>query len=342
MKVIELYNLKSGLKSPLPSDTLWGNICWAIKYLYGDQQLSAFLNSYSNGTPELIISSSFPFIKNADKSIYFFPRPLLPHRSFYKIIKGTADKPLSEKLKDMVNRKDRKSILYIEQDFFEKILMGEADYEDQELSTTIPSPALVPESITRNTINRLQGSTLEINGTGQLFTEDHYFVVHTGSKNKSAEAGLFFLAHDNTEGKLEAALRLLSHIGIGGNRSVGKGVFDFTIADVQLNEPQNANALLNLSLYLPAETELNEYKKKPFLMNYELEQRKGFYGMLRNGRYEKNPVVYFKEGSVFPFISQKVFGKNIIEKAAGTYPLHRYGLTLMLKIVINEEKYREE
>ncbi len=341
MKLVELYNLKSGLKSTLPSDTLWGNLCWAIKYLYGDEELREFLNSYVNGNPQLIVSSTFPFLKKSVETIYFFPRPILPLRPFDEIQVNIESKSLSDKLKDMAQRKDHKNILLIEQSLFEKIINGEADYEDECFKQTVNYPAIISNSIIRNTINRLQGGTLEINGTGQLFTEDEYYIQYNAPDTKGTETGLYFLVVDHTQGKLQAALRLLSHIGIGGNRSIGKGVFEFRITDLQIRQPPNANALLNLSLYLPENNELKKYLSKPFLLNYQLEQRTGYYGHLVRGKYKKKAVTYFKEGSVFPLINQNVYGKNLIENHGGPYPLHRPGIALMIKMFINEQKYRK-
>lgn len=341
MKIVELYNLQSGLKSPMPSDTLWGNICWAIKYLYGDSKLQEFLNSYSSDTPELIISSSFPFVKTGNKTTRFFPRPLLPHKPHDYIRKKTDEKTLSEKIQDMVKRKDQKDVLFLEQSFFEEVLNGKTDYENM---PSFKSPKMFANSITRNTINRLRGGTLEINGTGQLFTEDEFFIHYTADdkEDEKNEVGLFFLAIDNSNGKLEGALRLLSHIGIGGNRSIGKGAFDFSVHDFKINEPAHPNALLNLSLYHPAIDDIKYYKQHPWLFNYQLEQRKGYYGELQNGVYEKNPVVYFMEGSVFPIPEQQkpFYGKNITENN-GAYPVHRYGIGFMFKMFIDEKNYRQ-
>ncbi|HXH17927.1 MAG TPA: type III-A CRISPR-associated RAMP protein Csm4 [Chitinophagales bacterium] len=341
MKIIELYNLKGGLKSPLPSDTLWGNICWAIKYLYGDNDLTGFLDSYSTDQPALIVSSSFPFVRQKAQTIRFFPRPILPFKPFDDIQKKNKDKPLAEKITDMSTRKDQKDITLLDQSFFEKVIQGQADYEDM---PSFKLPRIVATSITRNTIDRLRGGTLEINNTGQLFTEDEYFIQYSSGddEKEEAETGLFFLALDKTDGKLEAALRLLSHIGIGGNRSIGKGAFDFSVNDFEISEPAHPNALINLSLYVPADDELGYYKQHTLLFNYQLEQRKGYYGELQNGVYEKNPVVYFKEGAVFPLPEQQkpVYGKNITENN-GAYPVHRYGIGFMLKIFIDEKNYRQ-
>lgn len=336
-KIIYLSNITNGLKSPLPSDTLWGNICWAIKWLYGDEDLKIFLDSYMNGTPQLLISSSFPFLKKSNNTTCFFPRPILPHKSFDYILSRNEHKTLSEKIQGMVKRKEQKDIWFLEESYFEKVLAGTADYDELPVFN---APKLFAHSITRNTIDRLRGGTLEINGTGQLFTEDEFF-IQGPVNDESTESGLFFLSIDNTGGKLEAALRLLGHIGIGGNRSIGKGSFEFHMEDFEISEPAYANAMLNLSLYIPTKDELSQYLQQPFLFNYHLEQRKGFYGEVINGTYEKHSLTYFKEGSVFPIIhnEKNFYGKNILNKNSGPYLPHRYGFGFMIKMFINEKSY---
>lgn len=329
-KIIYLFNLHSGLKSTLPSDTLWGNICWGIKFLYGDEELKKFLGSYQSGSPELILSSTFPYYRNENEITRFFPRPILPLKSYNAIIKENEGKTVCQKVADITGRKEKKDVHFLEESFFKKIINGESDYDSLEVTEY---PKITAGSITRNTIDRIRGGTLEINGTGQLFTEDEFF-VHFESEEE-VEAGLFFLAKDNTNGKLEAALRLLSHIGIGGNRSIGKGAFEFDVKSFEIQEPAKANAMLNLSLYYPEKTEIDEYKKSPALFNYQLEQRRGYYGELVNGSYQKPPVTYFSEGSVYPFMNKEVYGSNKIWKGKN-YDIHHYGFAFMFKMKINQ------
>jgi len=64
--------LRSGLRTPLQSDTIFGHLCWGIRYLEGDgqQALEAFLDRYDSGDPPMLISCAVP------KG--FLPRPVLP------------------------------------------------------------------------------------------------------------------------------------------------------------------------------------------------------------------------------------------------------------------------
>ena len=68
------YNvtLLSGLRTPLQSDTIFGHLCWAIRYLEGDEgkMLEAFLHRYDSGEPPILLSCAMPE--------GFLPRPVLP------------------------------------------------------------------------------------------------------------------------------------------------------------------------------------------------------------------------------------------------------------------------
>lgn len=337
MKIVYLYNWKNGLKSALPSDTLWGNLCWGLLYLFGEDTLQKFLNSYNSEQPELIISSTFPYYQTSKYKKLFFPKPLLPLSTSDKL-PLESNQTVQEKIQNMSQRKKLKKYQHIEYNDFQKILSNSYNIQNVALEK---APTLVNYSITRNTINRFSGGTLKKEDTGQLFVEDFYFIdtqidysysETTDYTNEVLEDGLFFLCHDKTEGKLEAVLRLLSHWGIGGNKTIGKGIFELRIEEIELMEPQNANAMINLSLYHPTQEELKYYKSQNLLFHYQLEMRKGYYGkeMIEN-KYEKKPLFYFKEGSLFPLLEKEYYGKNVIELEK----IHRYGMPLMIKIFVS-------
>ena len=73
---MKTYKLKlricSPLQTPLQPDTLFGHLCWSIRYSDGDPALQAFLESYAD-TPPVVLSGAFPD--------GFFPAPLLPNPS---------------------------------------------------------------------------------------------------------------------------------------------------------------------------------------------------------------------------------------------------------------------
>ena len=120
LKIVYLKPL-SGYKTSLRSDTLWGLLCWGIRHLYGEQRLEAFLRSYTEGSPEWIISSTFPYKHDGKKRIPFFPKPFLPDTA--------TSIDISEKDKLRLRKKVKK-MSWLEHSDFEKTLKGELTQKD--------------------------------------------------------------------------------------------------------------------------------------------------------------------------------------------------------------------
>ena len=65
---------KSAFGTPLKGDTLFGQLCWAARNIYGIDRLTLLLDGYIAGRPYAVISDAFP----AD----YLPRPSLPTHWF--------------------------------------------------------------------------------------------------------------------------------------------------------------------------------------------------------------------------------------------------------------------
>lgn len=323
----------------LRSDTLWGLICWAIRNIYGNNELEKFIETYQANSPEFIISSTFPFtvIQNGEKTPYF-PRPILPLNEFKPPDKR---KKSSENVADSSLRKKVKKVTLLKKELFEDFINSKINNEHiisfikNKVQAIFP-PVLQTESVTHNKIDRINQGTLKINEVGQLFhSNEMYFDIMDETNIK---AGLFFLAKGNID-KLITVLRWLSHVGIGGDRSTGKGFFKFEVEDFSLNEPTDYNSVTNISLYYPTKEELQLFKNKPYF-NYQLEERRGYIGFLKYNRFDKPATIMFKEGSVFPAIKNHQYGSNTIVKQADEnaglfHNVYQYGLGFMIKTKIN-------
>ena len=62
--------LRSALSTPLSADTLWGHVCWGIRYQSGREVLEEWLARYDTGPPPLVMSDPLP--------AGYWPRPVLP------------------------------------------------------------------------------------------------------------------------------------------------------------------------------------------------------------------------------------------------------------------------
>jgi len=320
MKLTAVYlEPQNGYKTPLRSDTLWGMLCWAIRSVHGEPTLERFIADYNEGKGAFSLSSCFPYVELDGVKTHYFPLPQIYN-----------DNPLQAEsfddcVREMTIRKDiKKNLKYIKQELFEQILRGEKLPDDTTLIKLEKPPASASLPVTRNTIDRVKGGTLERDGRGQLFHVDEYHLTN--------KTGLFFLVKGDIAPLLRGALNYLSHTGFGGDRTVGKGWFKIHHDEnFTLNEPAGANACTTLSLYHPndekddEEVEYFEQEKFKDILNYTLELRGGKLGFFNYKQVRKDAILMFKEGSVFPLKNNTTqYGKNPIVLSPD--PVHNPGL----------------
>ncbi|MEL6699909.1 MAG: RAMP superfamily CRISPR-associated protein [Bacteroidota bacterium] len=230
---------QSTFRAAYRSDTLWGLLCWGIRIVYGKDRLEEYLDSCLQNKPEFIISSAFPFEQKNGEKTCFFPRPVLPPFQQEKTSGNSSKKDEAFSIKD---RKKLKKVSLLPQDFFLRLLRGEVS--GQQLRNEIIGikdqyavPQLGKIHVTHNTIDRRLGGTFKPEGkAGLLFhTEDRYVLPDHESDNDGNDpmevsAGLFFLLSYDQKAEynfLNPVFALFSDIGMGGDRSIGKGFFDF-------------------------------------------------------------------------------------------------------------------
>lgn len=62
--------LRTALGTPLAGDTLFGQLCWAVREAHGEAELDRLLDGYGQGQPWLVVGDGFP--------AGFLPRPTVP------------------------------------------------------------------------------------------------------------------------------------------------------------------------------------------------------------------------------------------------------------------------
>jgi CRISPR-associated protein Csm4 len=305
---------KATFRAELRSDTLWGHLCWAVRNVYGQQELEKFIHDES-----FVISSTFPYLEIGEKKIEFFPKPLRyePPQAI------NPDLSFEAKLKEMTKlKKVKKASNWLSKFQFEQFINGQ---DVQEENRELPRQKSV--AITRNRIDRVKGGTLKVGEAGQLFhIEENYF--------EQENTGLFFLAKGNDFNLLEGGLRYLNHIGFGGDRGTGKGSFEVSEPqNFDLKEPQQANFQTNLSLYNPTEEE-SQFFENQESSSYQLDDRQGRLGFLNYANVRKNAFLFFKEGAYLPCSERNTFGKLLEVTTQITLPhkVYQYGKGFMIKI----------
>lgn len=258
----------------LHSDTLSAALV-AMKVRHGaSESLKEFLDSFT-------ISSAFPFVGNH----YFLPRPL----GKLNVIFNDCD--------EYVSRKKIKSIKFIEQGIWNKMISGKQIVTsinqlkngfllDNHSDFKQPYKSSVHQRVT---IPREEGKDAE-----PFFFDWTFF---------QKEAGLYCLT-DATGSKLEDLVQLfqwLGEYGIGTDKNVGGGKFSIETEKFVIEEPTDSNGKMLLSLYIPTEDEI---KNSIHLEDskYELCLRGGYMAGSQENDFwhlRKKSIYMFNVGSVF-------------------------------------------
>lgn len=311
MKIVYLKP-KSSFRNPLRSDSLFGLLCWGIEQVFGEEKLKSALNNFKERKPPFLISSAFPFKEQQGRKIRYFPKPTL------KPVNVEAD------AKKMAMYKTFKKVRWMSEDIFFRLRRGELslqEFFDKKMWENIEQPVKGAIPVMHNNIERITGASTKL-----FYTEE--FFIDNG--------GLFFLldiSDQRMESMFEGIFQFYSHVGFGGDASTGKGSFDFVLEDYpHLETIEDAEGLLNLSLYLPSETEIKSIKNKPHQTWYKLETRKGKSGgrFYTSANVWKKSVTVFSEGSAFPKMNNNgVYGAfPVVQDFA--FPVYYYGYGMMI------------
>lgn len=303
------------------SDTLFGSICWAIRYLHGEEVLADFLKKYQT-FPPLIISSGFP--------TGWFPKPVRESLSREQVktiaeeIYGNASK---KNLVDLIKtlKESKKSVLVNQQDF-EAIINGlsETNYfkkyihkDDKKIRVPIQT------TVYKNTINRATGRTRQ---DGGLFTQDETFY------DEESTISIFVKVNEYDADFLKNIFEFISFSGFGKRKSVGKGQFEIIkLKDYKFKSPDSPNAFVSLSSYIPSVGDPSDGW-------YELMVKYGKLG----GNYAnctkinpfKKPLRMFKPGAVFRTNDVNEYYGQIIQNVHENRNIVHYGLAFPVRMKI--------
>ncbi len=251
-----------------------------------------------NGDLGCTISGLFPYCKKGDKVDYYFPKPLSTRLS------PTLDNDA---------RKAMKKQAWLKQSLFEQVLQGKELSEKQEMPEIFHA-----EESARVCVSRFGEQNAE-----PFYMERLYF---------ADGAGLYFIAHDKTE-LIDKALPLLALEGIGTDRNVDNGAFEYKQDSIVINVPDNAEYVVSLSTFIPnSKEQLN--KALAGHAAYELIRRGGWITDAEGQGLRKNAVYAFAAGSVLAGLKT---GDGAIVNLApqGVYtqhPVWRCGKTICLPI----------
>ena len=289
-------------------------------------------NLPEDGDLGFTVSSLFPYFqKDKDSApVYFLPIPMRAKQA------ELADASMAKKVK---------KVQWVESALFSKVLSGESLFDN-----------------TGKYLPYIQGSYLttyelpeDVNGNKEFVRSEVSQRVTLKSRTGEEDAkpfyvdkvlfrhhaGFYFMAEGDTT-LLEKALRLLSLEGIGTDRNVGYGFFEFAVDTLSVDLPQRANHQLSLSLFIPESKEQLETLMNSELDAYDFVRRGGWITTYPYMTLRKNAVYGFLPGSVFHKDEDKaatVIGKIVDLKPTAVdveimHHIWRNGKSIMLPIIL--------
>ncbi|MDR3272568.1 MAG: type III-A CRISPR-associated RAMP protein Csm4 [Flavobacteriaceae bacterium] len=263
----------------------------------------------NNGDLGFTISSLFPFYQQdkESKAVYFLPKPL---------------KSELPNLKDVENAKAIKKVQWIDIDDFSDFLNGKANIGDK--SELIKGDYFVSKAhlivgkddkgkdvaFDNKFIDTKVSPRVTVSRTGQedaipFYMDRVYFKDHSG---------LFFLVEGDTK-LLDIAIDILQYEGVGTDRNVGNGFFEYnklSKSEIEINYPDDSEYVISLSMYIPENKQQLDGMLAGENVAYDFIRRGGWITTPPHISFRKNAIYAFTPGSIFsaeanqPFIQGKI------------------------------------
>lgn len=316
--------LRSALGTPMQSDTLFGHLCWQVRFEEGDTGVRRFLAPFLAGEPLFVFSDAFPE--------GLLPRPLLP----------MAPAPAASTAEYATMKRWNKGAFIRESDFL-ALVRGE---------NVRPEPVadLWEEHETPHAaIDRLSWTT---SGEGGQFYQTYAQALRAGavrgpdrsrplspaSRALQEETGqrlqIFVRCRPDAAAQFEDLVRRVSRVGFGRDKSVGAGQFE--VVDFQeyagLAGLKSPDGFVSLSTCSPA-------AEDPTDGFWRVRVKRGFLGESYapdsdgdNPNPFKRPLIQIEPGAVFRVTTdspvQSFYGRMVREIAPGFRAAVQCGLTL--------------
>lgn len=244
------YKVKalSRLRTPLHSDTIFGHLCWGIKYLFGEKRLLSFLEDMRS-EPLIKISCGFPE--------GYVPKPVIPSMSraelrelAREIGESDADNEQERLFRGLLRLKSIQKIAFVSVSAWNNLRTGLnermlilallADSDFKKRASNIPASEIHPH----NTISRHTGIVLE---EGGLYFESEWW---------TAPDSVFHLYVWFKEKEIQKLWDMvwkeyIEPTGFGKDKSIGAGhiqIYEDSSFDEKLFYVDGTNAWMNLSL----------------------------------------------------------------------------------------------
>ena len=339
---------KSSVAAWLASDTIFGAFFWALKHVHGDTEVRKWLQCCQDDPPQIAISSAFPFIAT-DPPIHFLPKPITLNPTAQIVAKWRIER--SKLLKAMKMAKEVSKANFVSESLFVQTAKGELTAEkllEQVMGGQIvlKSGCFLSAEEAKATPTRFW-STMDTQHTAvdQVLTSAAEGLLYFDTEHFLApKVWLYFLLRCPDDFPLEAVLRFLNHGSVGGNRTVGKGHFEWSAepAGQWLSnlEAQNGNAIVLLSRCIPKPNEF-DWQKSLYRLISKRPKFESAYGQPM--RVYKGIVRQLLEGSVLcpkqfkPAYGQLLKVGDVQDWSGTSHPVFHNGIGFPLRVVVPDE-----
>ncbi|WP_314283414.1 type III-A CRISPR-associated RAMP protein Csm4 [Haemophilus sputorum] len=257
--------LQSAIGTPLVGDTLFGQLCWAIRNRFGEARLIELLDGYTAQRPFMVVSDAFPE--------GFLPLPTLPSK-FWETKTETDRKSLKKVQWVKISDVKKSAVKFWQECALQANFKFEKEKQDQ----------------FHNTINRQTNTT----GEGQFApysTELTWF----GIEQKFD----IYIVLDEVRFSLDDLTQILKDIGsfgFGRDASIGLGKFYCDNSKAVDFTQQNANCYLTLANCAPQNLGLDKA-----YCYYQITTRFGRHGDIQalSSSPFKKPIILAKPAAIF-------------------------------------------
>ncbi|MBG0780973.1 MAG: type III-A CRISPR-associated RAMP protein Csm4 [Bacteroidales bacterium] len=312
----------------------------SLVHLHSDSLQAALLSVLASagydvppdGDTGFVVSSLFPYYQekkdSGEDAVYFFPRP------------QTNEAPGSEMLSYL---KTIKNIKWLDQHYFQKLLKGEQLFSNMLDPDSMKGEFLTDQKLPQEGMYVRQQQArvavprqYELDGHKKdaepFYMERIYF---------SDYSGLYFIAKGNSETfeLLEKGLNILKSEGLGTDRTVGNGFFEWEQTTISL-EVKASEYAMNLSMYLPEDEMILKQILQKNQVAYDFMKRGGWITTPPYSKLRKNSIYMLTEGSILHtgqqsalFVKGRIADlKPQIEALTPNHAIYRNGKSLFIPI----------
>ncbi len=252
--------------TPLVGDTLFGQLCWTLRHLYGESRLNTLLTGYTSGEPFMVVSDAFPR--------GHIPLPSLPSRYWY------ADKDSDRKV---LKKKRWLALDNMHQPLAQWQQLAEAE-------AVKSSFAVTTQMQMHNTINRQTGTT----GTGQFApfnNQQRWYAADT-----LLDVYIVLNEARLSLDELTRAFSVIGETGYGRDASTGLGKFKLQESPELLELNPASHAWLTLAPTAPQGLALDAQRSY-----YQVQTRFGRHGDMAalGANPYKRPILMARTAAVF-------------------------------------------